>query len=369
MSHTENYNKILNQFNIIIVLILAICLLFFLNSTNKKTANSEEVSQYTGAAISINNQQQMWGQPAKDMFPDILNPRYITANEADIYLKDSDIVYFIQAKKNVYVFPQLILRHHEVVNDSIEGKPLAVTFCILSNTPRIFARTINNQTLTFRSLGPLMYGNQIMFDKQTGSFWNQLTGVSFKGKFLGKRLENVQPIEKTTWGNVKLFPSLKVLPPVLGIDFYHKNEQKNSPQARLGIGLMSMKEQKPDPRLPSNTNGMGIIVHNKAKFYNEQTVKERQMINDTVGGWSLLILNNDNLGDQRIFRRFVNGQILNFIIQDKKLVDNETKSTWNLNGTAISGPLKGTRLISPDYDTAYWYSWAAFYPATLIFPS
>jgi hypothetical protein len=50
--------------------------------------------------------------------------------------------------------------------------------------------------------------------------------------------------------------------------------------------------------------------------------------------------------------------------------DDETGSTWTVDGVAVSGPLAGERLAAIDEAyTAYWRAWAAFNPDTRIWQS
>jgi hypothetical protein len=44
------------------------------------------------------------------------------------------------------------------------------------------------------------------------------------------------------------------------------------------------------------------------------------------------------------------------------LLDEQTGSTWNLAGEAISGELAGQQLARIDGFNAFWFAWAAFYP-------
>ena len=46
--------------------------------------------------------------------------------------------------------------------------------------------------------------------------------------------------------------------------------------------------------------------------------------------------------------------------------DTETGSIWNLKGEAVDGPLQGGRLLQIPAYSAYWFTWASFWPHTSV---
>jgi len=67
------------------------------------------------------------GGPPKDGIPAILNPRLISARDA-VFMKPDDEVIGVVVGGHARAYPINILNWHEVVNDTIEGDPIAVTF-------------------------------------------------------------------------------------------------------------------------------------------------------------------------------------------------------------------------------------------------
>ena len=54
-----------------------------------------------------------------------------------------------------------------------------------------------------------------------------------------------------------------------------------------------------------------------------------------------------------------------FSIQNGTIVDDETGSTWSVDGVAIDGPRKGEQLDPVDVAyVSFWFAWAAFQPET-----
>ena len=67
------------------------------------------------------------GGPPKDGIPAILKPKFVGPNEAR-FLDNSDVVIGIRVGNEARAYPIKILNWHEVVNDTISGVPVVVTF-------------------------------------------------------------------------------------------------------------------------------------------------------------------------------------------------------------------------------------------------
>lgn len=84
------------------------------------------------AAFNVDNaivpkDQILSGGPPKDGIPAILNPQFVRPSEAE-FLKPDDGVIGVQAGGEARGYPIKILNWHEVVNDTIGGVPIVVTF-------------------------------------------------------------------------------------------------------------------------------------------------------------------------------------------------------------------------------------------------
>lgn len=47
-------------------------------------------------------------------------------------------------------------------------------------------------------------------------------------------------------------------------------------------------------------------------------------------------------------------------------VDEQTKSTWNILGEAVDGPLKGTELVEVPNLDIFWFAWFSYSPGTYL---
>ena len=76
---------------------------------------------------SIPPQEIVGGGPPKDGIPAILDPRFLPADKAT-FLEDQDQVIGVTEGAVAKAYPLRILTWHEVVNDWLGGRPVAVTY-------------------------------------------------------------------------------------------------------------------------------------------------------------------------------------------------------------------------------------------------
>ena len=76
---------------------------------------------------SIPPSEIIGGGPAKDGIPALLAPRFLPAAAAT-FLEDQDQVIGVIEKDAAKAYPLRILTWHEVVNDNIGGRAVAVTY-------------------------------------------------------------------------------------------------------------------------------------------------------------------------------------------------------------------------------------------------
>ena len=130
----------------------------------------------------------MSGGPPKDGIPAIDDPRTVPVAGHD-GLPGVEPVISVTVEGEARAYPLRILVWHEIVNDDINGVPLAVTYCPLCNTGIVFEREVEGTVLDFGVTGKLRHSDLVMYDRQTESWWQQFTGRAIVGAMTGKRLE------------------------------------------------------------------------------------------------------------------------------------------------------------------------------------
>ena len=82
-------------------------------------------------------------------------------------------------------YPLRILLWHEIVNDTVGGIPVLVSYCPLCNSGVVFDRRLNERTLTFGNTGRIRHFDMVMYDHQTESWWQQFLGAAIVGELTG----------------------------------------------------------------------------------------------------------------------------------------------------------------------------------------
>ena len=130
------------------------------------------------------------GGPPKDGIPAIDRPRFVDLTVVE-GLGDDEPVIGLEIDGDVRAYPIRILMWHEIVNDTVGGLPVAVTFCPLCNSGIVFDRRVGDRVLDFGTTGKLRNSDLIMYDRQTESWWQQFVGEAIVGEMTGKELAEV----------------------------------------------------------------------------------------------------------------------------------------------------------------------------------
>ena len=337
------------------------------------------LTDFTRHSVSFND--ILAGGPPRDGIPPIDQPKFISIAEADEWLNPVEPVIQIVVKQEARAYPIQILTWHEIVNDTVGGLPVVVTFCPLCNTAIAFERTVGDQALTFGTTGRLRFSNLIMYDRQTETWWQQATGEGIVGELTGSQLTFV-PAAMVSWeAFMQANPEGLVLSRETGFTrSYGRNpyvgyDDVNNPP------FLYQGPQTPG-ELPPVARVLALEFDGESVAYPYDLLSELSVINDQVGEqevtifWApgtasaldvYVIAEGQDVGSAVAYDRNLDGQILSFRSDGEKIFDNETGSTWNLLGRAIKGPLSGEQLTEVVSVNHFWFSWAAFKPETRIY--
>jgi len=304
------------------------------------------------------------GGPPPDGIPSIDSPKFISIDDGNKFLADSDKVVGVKINGDVRAYPLQILVWHEIVNDNVGGIPVAITYCPLCFTNQVFSRTVNNTILEFGTSGKLYNSNLVMYDRSINSLWSQALGEGIVGKYAGIKLQKL-PFDVAYWKDWKqLYPQSKVL-------------SKDTGSARpYGADPYGDYYTSPDILFPiSNRDsrlGLKEIVvgleNGLYKAYKLQDIEKLKVINDQLNNNSITLFSLYPIM-ARVFDSSVNGQslIFQYNFTNNSFSDKQTGSQWNFDGISVEGPLKGKQLSRLPFDEGYWFEWVAFHPATKIY--
>jgi Protein of unknown function (DUF3179) len=151
-------------------------------------------------------------------------------------------------------YPLRAMNWHEVVNDTVGGVPIAVTYSPLSDSVVVFDRRLGEETLEFRH-SALVYNSNLLMQNWTegaeddpsfsSSLFSQLQFRAISGPHAGEQL-TVLPMEVTTWAAWKTkFPETRV---IRGLEDYE--ERKLYRKNPYGPYLLTGKLKFPAEPLP-----------------------------------------------------------------------------------------------------------------------
>ena len=322
----------------------------------------------------------MSGGPPPDGIPPIDRPRFISVKEADKWLKDREPVIAFQLQGDHRAYPLQVLTWHEIVNDLVGGKPVAITFCPLCASALVFSREYKGKEYDFGTSGMLYKSNLVMYDRQTKSLWAQITGQAIVGDLAGARLKQY-PAAIVSWGQwKKAYPQGKVLSRQTG---YRRPYGRNP---YVGYDRIDkppfLFRGKLDGRLLPMERVAAIRLGKVYKAYPFRVLAKKRVVNDLVNGQPLVVFYtpgtasaldeaeiaaSKDVGALGIFDPRLEGRRLTFRRLRDVFVDEQTGSSWDILGRAKNGPLKGKALARLTYLDTFWFAWAAFQPETIIF--
>ncbi len=131
------------------------------------------------------------GGPPPDGIPAIDRPTFVAPAAADAWLRPKEPVLALEINGDARAYPLQILMWHEIVNDTVGGRAVAVTYCPLCNSGLVYDRVIHGQTVDFGTSGKLYKSDLVMYDRQTHSLWAQMEGRAIVGERAGARLARV----------------------------------------------------------------------------------------------------------------------------------------------------------------------------------
>jgi len=241
-----------------------------------------------------------------------------------------------------------------------------------------------------------------MRDKETGSWWQQITGKAIYGPLKGSTLELV-PSDELTFGQWKSEVSDgKVLAPVA--KYVKEYDSDWEPEvAKLPVVISF-----PGTELKSRDIVVGVEIDGTSRAYPWDKLVKQSPVVDRVNGKPILIAVGPDGKSFRVFVSRIDGKDSEFFRKadsesptspssldpkrsvggvagaaaggeakspsntpspDKTwiLLDTSTASEWNFQGCAVSGPAQGKCLDRVSALKDYWFDWRNYHPETTVY--
>jgi len=264
------------------------------------------------------------GGPPKDGIPAIDRPKFVLARAAS--MKPGERILGVERNGEAKAYPVRILNWHEVVNDSVGGEPVAITYCPLCGSGVTFSRLVKGKRRSFGVSGLLYNSDVLLYDRETSSLWSQILGKAITGAAKGERLVIV-PTAHTSWEDwLSRHPDTLVLSEDTG----YARDYSRDPYAGYDVNpLILFPVANSSSRFDSKEVVLGVEVGGERKAYPfAELAKTGGEVIDTIGGRGIRVLYDPR---------------------------HRTARVLDASGKELPGVM------------AYWFAWYAFYPEGEVF--
>ncbi len=294
-------------------------------------------------------------------------PRLFRAIEAPEFEEDpirstldpGALVVVLEVGGDGRAYPLTYVAHHEIINDTVGGRKVVLTFCNLCNTAMAFDVTSFSSRRGFEVVAEYR-GNMILQDLDTHTIWQQITGASLTGRRHPSQLP-LLPARLLPWSEARrLLPPLKLAKTTredrLPFDIWFL------PWARLQKSNYVLGLRPRDRRLPARTRVVGLErIGGHVAYLADELARRGWVRNDEVhllivmtGAWAIGFLTE------------VDGFPRELRVQEGRIVDDGSGSSWDREGHGLQGPLSARKLVVWPTHEVFWFGWSEFHPLTRI---
>lgn len=311
------------------------------------------------------------GGPPPDAIASIDEPRFEQVADVD-WLADTEPVLVVTVGSTTRAYPIQIMIWHEIVNDEIEGQPVVITYCPLCNSGVAFERVVEGELLDFGTSGSLYQSALVMYDRQTESLWTHFDGLAVIGDYLGTKLSFV-PTATISWTDYRRsHPDGEVLSPAdptrpYGRNPYGPYDQRQEPSSGFFSGEV-------DARAGAMDRVVGLQIAGAPTAISRDRLQRERVIYLQVNGRSVVVWHRPGTASALNASIVADGTDIGAtgsFYTDRRFsenvdgfVDDATSSTWDVLGTALSGPEADERLEPIAHVDTFWFAWSTYHPET-----
>ena len=262
------------------------------------------------------------GGPGRDGIPALTTPNVMPGEAAP--WRDGDRVIGVVRNGQARAYPIAILNWHELVNDTLGGDPILVSFCPLCGTGMVFDRRVDGQVRSFGVSGLLYQSDLLLYDRETESLWSQIAAKAITGASSGRSLTLIRS-KHETWGRWRArHPDTSVLSPKTG----HSRSYERTPYAGYETSSQLYFPVRLDRRYHPKARTLGIrtAAGIERAYPAEEVVKAGGEVTENLDGVRISVIYHDGVD---VFE--------------------------------VDAP------PSAEIVEGYWFAWAAFHPNSTVF--
>lgn len=295
------------------------------------------------------------GGPPKDGIPSIDDPSFVGPDDVD-FLEPGDPVFGTALDGVVKAYPQKVLVQHEIVNDRLGDRSVAVTYCPLTGTVQGFER---GET-TFGVSGRLINNNLVMYDRATEAWWPQILATSIPGPWHaapGTRSLREFRLVWTTWKRWRdLHPDTQVLSTETGFARNYGRDPYGSYNPRRGYYESEntlFETLKDDDRFSRKRVFMGARSADGAVAFDKRRLLEDEVMTGELNGTPVVAVADQRLKTGYVYRN-----------PDQRTVTVDREAVLVGDSSYEPNALPLARIHTFD---AMWFAWHGYYPGTNVY--
>jgi hypothetical protein len=265
---------------------------------------------------------------------------------------------------------------------SVPGKPVMLAYCTLCGSGILYDVTVSDPLLNegaetvleFGSTGMLMRSNKLMYDRNTDTVWNALTGAPAFGALASSDLQlTILPVVVTDWATwLAEHPDSSVLSLETGYNRDYINGGAYTDYFNDPNFIMFPVWQQDTSVNENKEVVFTLIIDDTPKAYPLDLLIPETVTNDALAGVDVVIISRAT--PERSFfepggaavRAYERGEYSFSPGDNEREVVDENGVIWQVTEDA---------LISTDGDTlprlgghlAFWFGWYSFHPDTLVY--
>lgn len=204
-----------------------------------------------------------------------------------------------------------------------------------------------------------------MYDHQTESLWHNLTGEPVVGSLANSGVKlRVLPVVISTWEQW-----LHEHPETVVLDINTGHQRDYTPGKPYGDYFARPDTMFPvsprDQRLQAKSYVFALRINDHPKAYPMDIVGKKKVVNDAVGGTTLVILADEATRTARAYERkghtFVEGKNL------QEVIEPQNGEVWRVQEEQLVNARTGETLPRLGGHVSFWFGWYAFYPKTEVY--
>ena len=319
------------------------------------------------ATVKLPLREVLWGGVTFDGIPVIDDPAMAEAHAAR-FMNDTDTVFGVSLGGEQRAYPVKVLSWHELLNDTVGGEPVTLSFCTLCGSGILYSAVDENgERLMFGTSGLLYRSNKLMFDRATQSLWSNLTGEAVVGERAAEGATlTMLPMTLTRWDIWRQrHPDTTVMnaDPAVAQRTGYRYVEGAADEARAGVEFPVWRHSDV---LERNARVYALRINGEAKAYPLEKLRSRRLVHDTLGGLDIVLLLDQESGAVRAFER--RGLTFGLPVRGSlSRLHGVDGSMWTMTEDGLVPEAGGEMLPRIPGHVAFWFGWYAFYPETDVF--